>query len=244
MKECSKSIVRRLADSRYMRTYFTGDGIDIGGKPDPLTLYADLFPLIRSIKTWDWEDGDAQFMAGVPDEVYDFVFASHCLEHLVDPMEGLRNWFRILKPHGHIVLNVPDEDLYEQRVFPSRFNRDHKTTWTVHKQRSWSNASRNIVDIAMGLGAAADIRKIEVIDAGYRYGLPDFDQTLSPVAESAIELIVRKRSRTEINLGYLERIQRQPSPEVRRHLNQYVKDQVTMKNGNAGSPPFLDESEI
>jgi hypothetical protein len=59
MKECSKSIQRRLADYNFLRRYFVGNGIDIGGKPDPLALYQEFFPLIHSIKTWDWEVASA-----------------------------------------------------------------------------------------------------------------------------------------------------------------------------------------
>ncbi|MEM1724783.1 MAG: hypothetical protein QXW71_03295 [Thermoplasmata archaeon] len=35
-------------------------------------------------------------MEGVPNCSYDFVHSSHCLEHLRDPREGLKNWFRIV----------------------------------------------------------------------------------------------------------------------------------------------------
>ena len=62
MKECSKSIARRLKDSRYASRYFVGAGVDIGGKPDPLALYREFFPAITDLKTWDIEDGDAQFL--------------------------------------------------------------------------------------------------------------------------------------------------------------------------------------
>ena len=65
MKECSKSILRRLTDSNFMRRYFVGNGVGIGGKPDPLSLYKELFPLIKSVKTWDCEDGAAPFLKGV-----------------------------------------------------------------------------------------------------------------------------------------------------------------------------------
>ena len=95
MKELSKSISRRLGDSNFVRRYFVGQGVDIGGKPDPLALYSEFFPLLKNVRVWDLEDGDAQFMAGVPDNSLDFVHSSHCLEHLNDPTEGLRNWLRI-----------------------------------------------------------------------------------------------------------------------------------------------------
>ena len=109
MKECSKSVVRRLSDSNFLNRYFVGNGVDIGGKPDPLLLYKELFKGIRELKTWDWEDGDAQFMSGVDAETFDFVHSSQCLEHLQSPEEGLKNWLRIVKPGGHLIITVPDD---------------------------------------------------------------------------------------------------------------------------------------
>ena len=38
MKECSKSIMRRLSQPNFVNRYFVGDGIDIGGCPDPLAV--------------------------------------------------------------------------------------------------------------------------------------------------------------------------------------------------------------
>jgi hypothetical protein len=42
----------------------------------------------------------------------------------------------VLKPGGHLVCLVPDEDLYEQGMFPSTFNDDHKRTLTIAKKKS------------------------------------------------------------------------------------------------------------
>ena len=125
-------------------------------------------------------------MEGVEDESFDFVHSSHCLEHLVEPQEGLANWFRILRPGGHLVITVPDEDLYEQGVFPSTFNSDHKWTFSVFKTHSWSKRSRNILEMLMVLGDAADVQKVEVLNATHRFSLPRFDQTLTPIGESGM----------------------------------------------------------
>jgi SAM-dependent methyltransferase len=201
LKECGKATTRRLADPNFTTRYFQGDGLDIGGGPDPLILYAPFFPRIRRVTVWDLPQGDAQLLRGVADEIFDFVHSSHCLEHLVDCREGLRNWFRVVRPGGHLIVTVPDEDLYEQGVFPSTFNADHKQTFTIHKTRSWSPASVNIIDLVATLGAAAEVKKIALIDAGYRYDVPRFDQTLTPTAEAAIEFVVRKRVRAEIEAG-------------------------------------------
>ena len=198
MKECSKSINRRMADSNFMNRYFSGNGIDIGGAPDPLFLYSELFPKISEVRTWDLGDGDATFMEGVENDTYDFVHSSHCLEHLKNPEAGLKNWFRILKPNGYLIVTVPDEDLYEQGVFPSTFNTDHKCTFTISKKESWSTNSINIFDILPSLGEAAEVVKVELLNHSYRYVLPRFDQTLTPVAEAGIEFVVRKRPQEEV----------------------------------------------
>ena len=245
MKECSKSIQRRLGDPNFIRRYFGGDGLDIGGKPDPLMLYKELFPLMSNVRTWDWEDGDAQFLKGVEDNSLGFVHSSHCLEHLVDPYEGIRNWLRVVREGGYLVITVPDEDLYEQGVFPSTFNRDHKWTFTMFKAKSWSNRSINLLDMVREVGSAAEVVKIEQLSASYRFELPRFDQTLTPVAECGIEIIIRKRPVAEIEAGgRWMRPTQQPDQEMKVHLNQYMDDMQMMKTSNNGRPPFFNDSEI
>ena len=138
----------------FQRRYFAGDGLDIGGKPDPLSLYVELFPLLQSVRTWDLEDGDAQFLDSVEDNSYDFVHSSHCLEHLHNPREGLANWFRVVRPGGFLIVTVPDEDLYEQGVFPSTNNKDHKWTFTIYKETSWSPRSISLLELLTGLGGS------------------------------------------------------------------------------------------
>lgn len=245
MKECSKSIQRRLADANFLRSYFVGSGVDIGGKPDPLALYKSLFPLMTDIKTWDWEDGDAQFLEGVEDNTYDFVHSSHCLEHLRNPEEGLKNWFRVIREGGYLIITIPEEDLYEQGVFPSTFNGDHKWTFTIFKENSWSNKSINVLELIKTLGAAAEPVRIEKISATYRADLPRFDQTLTPIAEAAIEFIIRKRTAEELELGgNYTRTTDQPDKEVKIHLNQYKDDMKMMKTSNLSQAPFTNDADI
>jgi SAM-dependent methyltransferase len=244
MKECSKSIARRLADPNFLTRYFRGRGIDIGGAPDPLSLYAALFPLLKSARTWDLDDGDAQFLEGVADESFDFVHSSHCLEHLVDPCEGLHNWFRAVKQDGYLVVTVPDEDLYEQGVFPSQFNKDHKWTFSIYKEHSWSERSLNVIDLLRGLGPAADVVRIQLLNSTYRYDLPRYDQTLTPVGECGIEFVVRKRTADELAAGGRRPPVAAPSRELRIHLNQYRDDRAAMKRGNASRPPFTNDGDL
>lgn len=198
MHESSKSVFHKIKDSRYATRYIVGDGVDIGAGEDTIGQYYEFFPLMRSCRGWDLPDGDAQLMASVPDATFDFVHSSHCLEHMRDPKEALENWLRILKPGGHLVCLIPDEDLYEQGVWPSTFNDDHKHTFTIFKQTSWSPVSINLTTLLASLSAPVEIKKIELMDATFRYqlnqriGVERFDQTRTAVGECAIEFVLKK----------------------------------------------------
>lgn len=115
-----------------------GHGIDIGCGDDPIT---------PGCVAWDRAQGDAQTMGGQRPETYDWVFSSHCLEHMARPLEALLTWWRLLKPGGLMVVIVPDEDAYEQCIWPSIYNTDHKSTFTPSKWKSWSPASLNLTDL-------------------------------------------------------------------------------------------------
>ena len=192
-REVSKSVVRRGFDRRFVTRWFVGDGIDIGAGDDPLSQFCFIFPLMGSARVWDKADGDAMLMQGVDAELYDFVHSSHCLEHTDDPAVALSNWIRICRKGGHLVITVPDEDLYEQGVFPSTFNSDHKWTFTIAKAQSWCPKSINMIELLGRFVHEIEVIKIELLDLGYIYGRDREDQTLGPLAELAIEIILRKK---------------------------------------------------
>ena len=193
MQETSKAVIRRLYDSRFASRYFVGLGIDIGCGDDSLSKYKQQFPLIAGVKEWDLPDGDAQYMQTVQDNTFDFVHSSHCLEHLHDPYEAFRNWIRICKPGGHIVTTIPDEDLYEQGQWPSTYNGDHKTTWTIAKTVSWSPVSNSVLAFLFSFADQIEVLKVELVDASFQYNKERYDQTAFGISECAIEFIVRKR---------------------------------------------------
>jgi SAM-dependent methyltransferase len=199
MQETSKALIRRLHDVRFANTYFVGNGIDIGCGPDPLTKYAQQFPLMTDVKEWDVADGDAQFMASAADDSYDFVHNSHCLEHMRDPYEAFDNWLRICRPGGHIITTIPDEDLYEQGVWPSTHNADHKTSWTILKNESWSPSSINLLEFLYQYKDKIEVLKVELINGAFIYNVQRFDQTYHSISECAIEFVVRKLTQEEIN---------------------------------------------
>ncbi len=139
MDETTKT--KRLM-SDFETSILVGKGIDIGCGPDPVRPEALGF---------DQGQGDAADILNYVQGEFDYVYSSHCLEHMPDPRKALLDWWQLVRPGGHLFLVVPDEDLYEQGVFPSRFNSDHKATFTLSKARSWSPVSFNVLDLAQSL---------------------------------------------------------------------------------------------
>lgn len=54
--------------------------------------------------------GEARRLDAVADHSYDAVLASHVIEHIADPIGALREWQRVVRPGGHLLLLVPHRD--------------------------------------------------------------------------------------------------------------------------------------
>ncbi len=154
MNETSKT---KAIWTSFERGLLKGQGIDIGCGPDPVA---------PEVRKFDVMDGDANHITAFVHEQFDFVYSSHCLEHMKDPQSALLEWWKLVKPGGHLILIVPDEDLYEQGVFPSRFNSDHKATFTISKAQSWSPVSGNVLCLARAL-PGAELISLVLQDHGY-----------------------------------------------------------------------------
>lgn len=88
--ETEKAYLRRKREGFFER-YCQGEGLDIGYGPFPITL---------DVAGWEYKNGDAQYLEGLADESFDFVYSSHCLEHMVDVRTALKNWFRVVREGG------------------------------------------------------------------------------------------------------------------------------------------------
>ncbi len=188
---------RRYGIGAFHARYFVGRGLDVGGGHDPLEINAHAFRLISRVDVWDQQQGDAQFLAGLPDNGYDFLHSSHTLEHLRDPLVGLSNWIRVVKPGGYLVITVPDEDMYEKGFWPSVFNPDHRWSFTAFKKESWNRGhSINVLELCIRVADLAEVEKIEVIRDFFNERWPrETDQTSRTMtAECAIEFVLRKRA--------------------------------------------------
>lgn len=63
----------------------------------------------------------------------DAVYSSHCLEHIDDDVNAIRDWFRVIKIGGYLVLTVPHQFLYEKRKVLNHAFTSHKRFYTPAK---------------------------------------------------------------------------------------------------------------
>jgi SAM-dependent methyltransferase len=89
-----------------------GDGFDIGcNRPEWAFPGAQMIDLTLG--------SDAM---NLPDEKKDYIFSSHCLEHLPDWVGALDHWSTRLKPGGVLFLYLPH---FDQTYWRPWFNRKH-----------------------------------------------------------------------------------------------------------------------
>jgi predicted SAM-dependent methyltransferase len=190
MKETKKSETSRK-EKQHFQLYLKGYGIDIGAGDDILVVENG------SVDNWDLQNGDAQYMVGVDDNKYDFVYSSHCLEHMRSVEETLANWIRILKPRGYLYFTVPEYVLYEKMRFPSVYNPDHKNTFSVYITRKQTKRANHfhVNDMIMMLSQLNCINvDYELEDESFDYNVgPDIDQTRGN-AQAQVLFIAQKKA--------------------------------------------------
>lgn len=110
-------------------------GLEIGG---PSTLFATELPLYQVIggldgvnfaasTIWEgdlqagntfrfhgWKKGrqfvaDATDLSRIESTSYDFLLSSNCLEHVANPLKAMKEWVRVVKGGGHLLLVLPNK---------------------------------------------------------------------------------------------------------------------------------------
>lgn len=125
-EESSKTWQDKM-DSGFFAKYMSGNGLDIG--------YAGYIGSNPILPTATGIDKDYPGYDGLTlpfsDESQDYVYNSHCLEHITFSHFIIEEWFRVLKVNGFIIIIVPHQYLYEKRLNkPSKWNADHKRFYT------------------------------------------------------------------------------------------------------------------
>jgi SAM-dependent methyltransferase len=98
--------------------YCQGYGLDLGFGGDPITTSAIRMDLpIPYAYTGNYPvqlGGKAEDLYWFRDGVLDFVYNSHLLEDYVDTEAVLREWLRVLRPGGRLIIFCPDEQVYRR----------------------------------------------------------------------------------------------------------------------------------
>lgn len=69
--------------------------------------------------------GEGTDLSLFANETMDGVFSSHFLEHVIDYKACLKEWWRVIKPGGHLTLYLPHKNLYPN-IGTEGANPDHK----------------------------------------------------------------------------------------------------------------------
>ena len=102
----------------YAKHFCTGEGVDIGCNREEWK-YPGAYAVDPAINDYD--------ATNFPYENLDYVFSSHCLEHLYDWVSVLDYWTSKLKSGGTLFLYLPD---YSQEYWKPWNNRKHLNIFT------------------------------------------------------------------------------------------------------------------
>jgi predicted SAM-dependent methyltransferase len=112
--------------------YCRGAGLDIGFGGDPITADAirvDLAVPYTAVGAYSVQlPGDGANLHWFADDALDFIYSSHLLEDFEHTEPILREWLRVLKPGGRLVLFCPDEQAFRRHcdLTGQPYNEHHK----------------------------------------------------------------------------------------------------------------------
>lgn len=108
------ALAHALCDRASVTSVTAVDLVDFDGRPE--------HPKLR------WAFGDLNEPLPLPDESFDLVLAVELVEHLENPRAAARDWFRLLRPGGALVLTTPNNESW--RALASLVVRGHFIAFT------------------------------------------------------------------------------------------------------------------
>jgi SAM-dependent methyltransferase len=168
------------ASTRFYETYMSGVGLDIGFRGNLGSNATPVLPTAIGVDT-DFPGYDGINLPWESDTL-DYVFASHVLEHVQSPVDSIKEWARVIRPGGYLIICVPHQYLYEKRYGrPSIFNGDHKWFFTPARLLEY-------VELALKPNTHR-IRSLRDNDLGYNYSIPPEKHCAGAME---IELVIQK----------------------------------------------------
>lgn len=137
--ETSRNGVRDLVIEKWIYPAIQ-NGLDLGAGGDPISVYSIAVDLPHPYAATHDElersypqhlRGDArELWQWFVDECLDYVYSSHLLEDFENTHEVLREWLRVLKPGGRLVLLLPNQQQYEDHceMLGQEPNGNHKVS--------------------------------------------------------------------------------------------------------------------
>ena len=138
-KVLSKIMRKRISDFAYIKQLFISkSGLEVGG-PSKIFRNNRLLPLYKIVKELDgcnfsnttiWEGNieggknynfyknkkgvqyisEATDLSLIPNSKYDFIISAHCLEHVANPLKAIKEWIRVIKKDGLVLLVLPNKE--------------------------------------------------------------------------------------------------------------------------------------
>ncbi len=122
-------------ETKVLRLFKNKSGIEIGGPSPIFSTHLPIYAVIKSldgcnfsnITVWEgsiekglnynyYQDkkgyqyiSEASDLKEIPSDKYDFLLASHCLEHCANTLKTVEEWLRTIKRGGCILLILPDK---------------------------------------------------------------------------------------------------------------------------------------
>jgi len=190
---------KKFPESKLAHKYLDGlKGLEIGGSiHNPFSLDTQNVDYTDEKTVFKEEEMDEQGMSLAVDivapgdeipvaaESQDFVINSHVLEHFPDPINALKEWYRVVRPGGYIFMIVPHkertfdrdqarttvgelQERYATKIFPKPHSKSqHYSFWTtgdflelvLSLKLDWKVVDFQDVDDKIGNGFAIVLKK-------------------------------------------------------------------------------------
>lgn len=124
-----ESIFRRYEMNEVIE-YTKGLGVEVGCGLNKIHTGAIGINLVLSDMDFGYPFGaqikaDGISLPWFTDNSLDYLFSSHCLEHFHEPEKALKEWTRVIREGGYLVLILPHKNYYPNIGHPQA-NKDHK----------------------------------------------------------------------------------------------------------------------
>jgi predicted SAM-dependent methyltransferase len=132
---------------------------------------------------------DAGTLSTFDDNELDFVIANHVLEHLEDPIAGLDNFLRVVRPGGIVFLTLPDArrtfDAQRERTSVAHLVRDHVQGPEISRRDHYEEWARLIEGVPEEK-LAERVAEFARLDARHHYHVWELEDFLALLLSLAL----------------------------------------------------------